>query len=102
MARNGLWRAAAAPAIVFTVRVAVAAAAPEIAGGCETEHVGVSTAPAGLAVTAHARATVPVKPPLGVTVMVEVALDPGEAILTGVPLSVKAPAGGGGDDALMT
>ena len=33
--------------------------------------------------------TLPVNPPLGETVIVEVALAPGDAMLTGVPLSAK-------------
>jgi hypothetical protein len=86
---SGLWRAAADAAEVLTVSVAVTGPVPEIAAGCAAEQVGVPTAPDGLAVTAQVSATLPVKPPLGVSVMVEVALAPGDAMLMGVPLSVK-------------
>ena len=74
------------------VSVAVTAAVPAMAGGAVAEQVGTSIAPDGLEVTAQVRATLPVNPPLGVTVMVEVPLAPGDATLIGVPLSVKAGA----------
>ena len=48
-----------------------------------------SVAPAG-PVTVHESATVPVKPPLGAMVIVEVPVAPGEAMLTAVLLSAKA------------
>jgi hypothetical protein len=41
-------------------------------------------APDGLLVTAQARVTLPVNPPAGVTVIVEVPLAPGDAMLTAV------------------
>jgi hypothetical protein len=41
-------------------------------------------------VTAQESVTLPVKPPLGVTVMVEVPLAPADAMFVGVPLSEKA------------
>jgi hypothetical protein len=63
-----------------------------MAAGWVIEQVGGSTEPDGLAVTAHVSATLPVKPPLGVTVMVEVPLVPADAMLTGVPLSVTVVA----------
>ena len=75
------------------VRVEVTAAAPEMAAGWETVHVGGSIAPAGLEVTAQATDTMPVKPPLGVIVTVEVALAPADATLAEVPLSVKRAGG---------
>ena len=59
-------------AVVLTVSVAVTAPVPEIAVGAVAEQVGASTASAGLAVTAQVSVTVPVNPPVGVTVMVEV------------------------------
>jgi hypothetical protein len=68
---------------------AVTAAAPEIAAGAAGKHVGVSTAPDGLSVTAQLNATVPENPPVGVTVMVEMPFAPGDAMLTAVLLSVK-------------
>jgi hypothetical protein len=76
--------------MVLMVSVAVTAAVPEMAAGAVTEHVGGSSAPTGLEVTAHVIATVPVKPPLGVIVMVELAVAPGDAMVIGGPLSVKA------------
>jgi hypothetical protein len=76
------------------VRVAVTAAAPTIAGGVVTEHAGASTAPMGLLAKAQLRATLPVKPPLGLMVMVDVALGPGDAMVMSVPLNVK-PGGTG-------
>lgn len=55
--------------------VEVTAPVPEIAAGWEAEHVGESVAPDGPAVIAQVNATLPVNPPLGVSVMVEV-VDP--------------------------
>jgi len=81
--------AAIEAAVVFTVSVEVTAPVPDIAAGCVAEQVGMSIAPAGLAVTAHVSATVPVNPPLGVTVIVEVPLAPGDDTLTAVPLRAK-------------
>ena len=69
--------------------VAVTAVAPVITGGDATEHVGASASPAGPPVTAQLKATLPVKPPLGVIVMVDVAFVPGDAMVTAVLLSVK-------------
>jgi hypothetical protein len=56
--------------------------------------VGGSTAPAGLEVTTAVRAKLPIKPPVGVTVTVEVfpLVAPGKTV-TAVPLTVKL--GGG-------
>jgi hypothetical protein len=76
-------------AVVLTVSVAMTAVAKVIAGGAVTEHVGASAPPVGPAVMAQLRTTVPVKPPLGVIVMVDVAFGPGDAIVTAVLLSVK-------------
>jgi len=80
--------------VVLTVSVAVTAAVPVIAAGWVTEQTGGSTEPAG-PVTAHERATLPVKPPLGVTVIVEFPVAPGEAMVTVVLVSVKFGATGG-------
>jgi hypothetical protein len=86
-------------AVVLTVSVAVTAAVPVMAGAAATEQVGRSTAVVG-PVTAQETATEPVKPPLGLIVIVEVPLTPGVAMLTVVLVSAKlgagAGAGGGG------
>jgi hypothetical protein len=84
-----LCNAAVEGAVVLIVTVEVTGLLPEIAAGCVAEQVGGSTAPVGLEVTAHASDTLPVNPPVGVTVMVEVAFVPGDPIITGVLLSVK-------------
>jgi hypothetical protein len=55
--------------------VAVTAKAPMIAGGPVTEHVGAPAPPFGPPVTEQLRATLPVKPPLGLIVMVDVSLE---------------------------
>jgi hypothetical protein len=54
------------------VSVAVTAAVPEMAAGMVAEQRGRSTAPDVLGATVHVSATLPVKPPLGVIVTVEV------------------------------
>lgn len=59
---------------------------PDIDGGWVVEQAGASLAPDG-AVTAHLRATAPVKPPLGVTVTVEVVEPPAEMAAGGVALN---------------
>jgi hypothetical protein len=82
-------------ACVFTVSVAVAGVVPAMAAGAVTEQVGAPTAPVGLPVTAQLSVTVPRKPPLGVTVIVEVPLTPGDAIVTPVLLSAKSGAATG-------
>ena len=69
--------------------VEVTAPAPETTAGWAAVHVGGSIAPAGLEVRAQVSITVPVKPPLGVTVMEEVALPPAVAIVAGAPLNVN-------------
>ena len=75
------------------VRFEVTAAVPDIEAGCEAVHVGGSIAPAGLVVMAQVTATAPVKPPLGVIVTVEVALEPADATVAAVPLSVNTAGG---------
>jgi hypothetical protein len=81
-------------AVVLTVSVAVTAAVPVIAAGWVTEQTGGSTEPAE-PVTVHERVTLPVKPPLGVTVIVEVPVAPGEAMVTVVLVRVRFGATGG-------
>jgi hypothetical protein len=75
------------------VSVAVTGWVPEMATGWETEQVGALTEPDGAEVTAQVSATLPVHPPPGVTVMVEVPVAPGDAMLMGVPL-IANPSGG--------
>ena len=67
-----------------TVSVAVTAL-PLIAGGEETVQVGAPVAPTGEELTTQLKATVPVKPPLGVTETVEVAETPATSD-SGLPL----------------
>ena len=75
-------------AVVLTVSVVVTAAAPVMAGGAATEQVGGSAAVAG-PVTVQENVSLLEKPPLGVIVIVEVPLAPGEAMLMGVLVSAK-------------
>lgn len=89
--RNGLRsvRTDAAEAdVVLIVSVAVTEEGVLVIGGVETEQVGRSAAPIGPE-TVHESITLLLKPPLGVMVIVEVPLAPGDAMLTGVLLSVK-------------
>ena len=58
---------------VLIVSVAVAGPVPVIATDGVARHVGAATALPEFEVTAQVNATLPVKPPLGVTVIVEVA-----------------------------
>jgi hypothetical protein len=76
---------------VVKVSAAVTDAVPEMGAGWDTAQVGAPVAPAGLEVTAQARLTLPVKPPLGATVMVDVAAPPCVTVAGEVPLSVKDP-----------
>jgi len=82
-------------AVVEMVRVAVAAVVPLMLTGVVVPklNVGRFTAPDGLVVIAAVNATLPVRPPAGVTLIVEVlpVVAPG-AMATAVPLTVK-PAG---------
>lgn len=77
-----------APGVVVTVvcrlRAAVVATPPAIVAVVDGQ-VGAETAPNGLTVAAHVRVTVPLSPPVGVSVIVEVPVAPGLAIVTGVP-----------------
>jgi hypothetical protein len=87
---------AATGALVVMMRVVV----PELITGLVVKlRVGGSTAPLGLLVIAAISCTLPVKPPLGLIVMVEVfPLVAPAAIVTAVPPMVNAgvAAGGGG------
>ena len=87
--RSRSWTTALDTAVVLTVSVAVTGAVPEIAAGAGTEQDGISTAPAGLPVTAQVRATLPVNPPVGVIVTVDVPLFPGDEIPMELPARVK-------------
>jgi hypothetical protein len=79
-------------AVVAMVKVPVAAALPEIVRGLVELKlkVGGAVTPLGLVVRAAVRVTLPVKPPVGVTVIVEVlpVVAPA-AMLSGVPVTVK-------------
>jgi hypothetical protein len=79
---------AADAAVVLTVSVAITATVPVIDACGITEQLAGSTAPAG-PVTAQLSATLPIKPPAGVIVIIEVPLAPGDAILTAVLLNAK-------------
>ena len=78
---------------VFSVSVDVTAADPEIAVGCVAVQVGSPTPPVPVAATVQASATLPVKPPPGVMVMVEVAELPGVMLLVVEALNENASAG---------
>jgi hypothetical protein len=79
-------------ALVVTVRVAVPAVVPEMETGVVAPklRVGALTAPAGELVRTAVRATLPVNPPLGVTVIVEVfPVDPPATTVRAVPFRVR-------------
>jgi hypothetical protein len=90
--RDGYERAALVAAVVEMVRMAVTGWAPMIFTGLVEPklNIGRSWAPAGLDVIPAVNTTFPVKPPLGVTVIVEVlpVVAPG-ATDTAVPLRLK-------------
>ena len=70
-------------------RLAVTGAVvPELATDGEIEHPG--ALPMLVLTTLHCSATVPVKPAVGVIVMVELPVDPASTV-TGVPVIVKTP-----------
>lgn len=99
------WRATEGGGDVDRVRVAVTACVPVTAGGWLTEQAGGSTGLDGLVAMAHARATGPVKPPLGVMVMVEVPVAPADAMLMAEPLRANWPVPGpvtGGSTVMST
>ena len=80
-------------AVVAMVRVPVTGVLPPIVKGLvELKlNVGGTEAPLGLVVRAAVRVTLPVKPPIGVTVIVEVLPVVAPAtMLTAVPLIVKS------------
>ena len=93
----GRTKAAVVAAVVDTVKVPVPADAPVMLTGVVAPKlkVGGSMAPSGLEVTAAVRLTFPVKPPLGITLIVVVfpVVAPGELIVI-APLLVKAKVGG--------
>lgn len=80
-------------AVVVIVRVAVPAVVPVMVTGVVGPKlkVGGYWAPVGLDVTVAVSATLPMKPPVGVTVMVDVfpVVTPGAETVTAVPLTVK-------------
>jgi hypothetical protein len=90
--RLGITAALVVAAVVEIVSVAVAAATPFTTTGVVVPKlkVGAYCAPLGLDVTAAVSATLPVNPPSGVTVIVELfpVVAPG-AIVTAGPLNVK-------------
>ncbi len=88
--RKGYARAPLLGAVVEMLRVAVAAEPLTVTALGLKLNVGRSCAPAGLEVTAAVSVTLPVKPPIGVTIIVEVlpAVAPGLTD-TAVPLTVK-------------
>ena len=87
-------------AVVETVRVAVAAPALVTLTGLVVPklNVGGYCAPGGLDVRVAASVTLPVKPPAGVTVIVDVfpVVAPGVVMATAVAPTVKEGGGGGG------
>jgi hypothetical protein len=90
--RFGITTALVVAAVVETVSVAVAAVAPVIATGVVEPKltVGGYCAPVGLEVIAAVSATLPVNPPVGVRVIVEVfpVVAPGATVTAG-PFNVK-------------
>ena len=87
-------------AVVDTVRVAVAGPAAVMLTGLLVPklNVGRYCAPEGLDARVAVRVTLPVNPPAGVTVTVEVfpAVVPGALMVTAVPPTVNDGGGGGG------
>ena len=94
--RLGRTRAALVAAVVVIVSVAVPAEVPVMLTGLVEPKLklGGYWAPVGLEVTAAVSTTLPVKPPAGVTVMVEVfpVVAPGVTVTAG-PLTVKLGVG---------
>lgn len=90
-AANEWWATVEGIGEVDRVKVVVTALAPAMDGGWLTEQAGGSTALNGVVAMVQDKATDPVKPPLGVMVMVEVPLDPADAMSTGVPLRENWP-----------
>lgn len=73
------------------VRAEVTAPLPEIAAGCFTEQAGEAVAPDGPAEIAQVSATLPVNPPLGVIVMVELVDPPCATAAVAVELNENVP-----------
>ena len=83
------------------VSVEVTGCAPGIATDGATEQAG-AVAPAGPLATAQVSATLPVKPPLGVMVRLDVAEAPGAKGLMALPLNAKVDGGGRGEMVIAT
>ena len=77
------------------VSVAEAGCVPAIDADWSIVHDGGFCAPEGLEVTAHASDTAPVKPPLGVMVMVDVEVLPALMVVRGLPLMANEGVGAG-------
>lgn len=86
-----LWATLEGTGDVDRVKVAVTAFAPAMDGGWLTEQAGGSEALYGAVAMAQDKATGPVKPPLGVMVMVEVPLFPADGMVMAVPLRANWP-----------
>jgi len=91
----GLTNAPVVEPVVLTVRVPLPLEAPVMSTGevAPKLKVGWSTAPLGLDVTAAERVTLPVNPPLGVTVTVSVPLLPAGTVRLGRLAASKNEAG---------
>jgi hypothetical protein len=85
-------------AVVLTVSVAVTGAVPVSDSEAGIEQVGASAAPAGPPLTAQLSATLPVKPPLGDSIIVAVPLVPAVAIVI-AELLLKVKLAGAGTNA---
>ena len=86
---NGLRTALLVAAVVVTVRVDVAEPVPVISAA-GAEQVGRLVAPDGLVAMAQLKLTLPVNPPVGVTVKVLVPVAPGlETVTAGIDPSEK-------------
>jgi hypothetical protein len=86
---TGCCRFAIEAAVVLTVSLEVTAWVPDMAAGADTAHVGGLAAPGGRPVTAHESDTLPLKPPTGVIVIVEVVEPPAEIAGAASPARVK-------------
>jgi hypothetical protein len=92
--RSGQVSAPMEAAVVETVRVPLAAPLVMLTGDVPPKlKVGGSAAPAGLVASAAVRVTLPVNPPLGVTVIVAVlpVVAPGELMVRGPPFDNVKP-----------
>ena len=81
--------------VVVTVTVAVTAVALTTLTELVTPQVAGLTAPDGMVVTAQLRLTMPVNPPLGVTLMVDVLPEVAPAAMEMLPLLPSVKLGGG-------